>query len=104
MLDKLWVESIRGDVVKVFETWLPGRKALVICGGQQGNPIQLKNMIYQNTVCGPWLWNLFYGDATLALRVHDFLEIVFAYDLNAFRLLLWQQRMHIYSSNPGLSN
>ena len=57
-----------------------------MCGGQRGDPIQLKNMIYQGIVWGPWLWNLFYEDARLALLVHDFLEVVFADDLNAFRM------------------
>ena len=85
MLDKLRAKGMRDDMVKVFEAWLAERKALVVCGGKQGNPIQLKNMIYQGTVWGPWLWNLFYEDARLAILVHDFLEVVFADDLNAFR-------------------
>ena len=42
-------------------------------------------MIYQGTVWGPWLWNIFYEDARLALHVWSFLEIVFADDLNAYR-------------------
>ena len=60
-------------------------KAIVVCGSQRGDQIQLKNMIYQGTVWGPWLWNLFYEDARLALRAHNFVEVVFADDLNALR-------------------
>ena len=41
MLDKLRAKGMRDDMVKVFEAWLAERKALVVCGGQQGNPIQL---------------------------------------------------------------
>ncbi len=47
--------------------------------------MRLRDMIYQGTVWGPWPWNLFYEDARLALHVHSFLDVVFAYDLNAFR-------------------
>ena len=84
MLDKLWAKGVRDDMVKVFEAWLAKRKAVVVCGGQHGNTIQLKNMMYQGTVWGPWLWTLFYEDARLPLLVHNFSEVVFADDLNAF--------------------
>ena len=42
-------------------------------------------MIYQSTVWGPWLRNLFYEDARLALQDQELLEVVFPDDLNAFR-------------------
>ena len=89
MIDKLRAKGMRADMINVFKAWLAERKAVVVCGGQHGDPIQLKNMIYQGTVWGPWLWNLFYEDARLALHVHNFLEVVFADDLNAFRAFPW---------------
>ena len=85
MIEKLRAKGVRDDMIKVFEAWLAERKAIVVCGGQHGDHIQLKNMIYQGTVWGPWLWNMFYEDARLALRAHNFVEVVFADDLNAFR-------------------
>ena len=33
----------------------------------------------------PPLWNVFYEDAAIAIRVHGFCEIVFVDDLNAFK-------------------
>ena len=72
-------------MIKVFEAWLAQRKAAVVCGGQPGDPIQLKNVIYQGTVWVPRLWNLFYEDAGLALPAHNFLEVLFDDELNAFR-------------------
>ena len=42
-------------------------------------------MVYQGTVWGPWLWNIFYEDARQALHAMSYLEIVYADDLNAFR-------------------
>ena len=53
MIDKLRANGVRDDMIKVFEAGLAERKAVVVCGGQQGDPIQLKNMIYQGTVWGP---------------------------------------------------
>ena len=42
-------------------------------------------MVYQGTVLGPPLWNIYYADAAIAVKVHGFLEIVFADDLNCFK-------------------
>ena len=42
-------------------------------------------MVFQGTVWGPMLWNVFYEDASKAIRSKAFTEIVFADDLNAFR-------------------
>ena len=94
MLYKLKAKGMREDMVQVFAAWLAEQKAVVLCGGKQGDPIRLKDMIYQGTVWGPWLWNLFYEDARLALLVHDFQETVFADDLNAFRAFLLQTPNH----------
>ena len=63
MLDKLRAKGMREDMVQVFAAWLAERKAVVLCGGKQGDPTRPKDMIYQGTVWGPWLWNLFYEDA-----------------------------------------
>ena len=42
-------------------------------------------MVCQGTSLGPPLWNIFYEDAADAVHLHDFLEIVFADDLNAYK-------------------
>ena len=41
--------------------------------------------MFQGTVWGPMLWNVFYADAARAIRVAAYTEIVFADDLNAFK-------------------
>eukprot|EP00973_Karenia_brevis_P020587 2826711-Karenia_brevis.AAC.1 len=43
-------------------------------------------MVYQGTVWGPPLWNVFYKDAAVAIRMSGFCDIVYADDLNAFRI------------------
>jgi hypothetical protein len=47
--------------------------------------MELMDMIYQGTVWGPWLWNIFYEDSREAINKASFQEIVYADDLNAFR-------------------
>ena len=46
----------------------------------------LRDMIFQGTVLGPTLWNLFYEDVRHALNECFFKEIVYADDLNGFRI------------------
>jgi len=45
----------------------------------------MQDMVYQGTVLGPILWNLFFGDALHAIRMLKFMESVFADDLHACR-------------------
>ena len=45
----------------------------------------LRDMVFQGTVWGPILWNVFYEDARLALNTHGFNKIVFADDLNGYK-------------------
>ena len=42
-------------------------------------------MIFQVTVLGPILWNIFYADSATALQKHGYTEIIYADDLNGFK-------------------
>ena len=53
-------------------------------GGKLPVDMHISNLVYQGTVLGPPLWNILYEDAAVAIHVHDFCEIVFADDLNAY--------------------
>ena len=53
--------------------------------GKHSVPFELLNMVFQGTVIGPMLWNVFFEDARLAVQEHFFEEVVFADDLSAFR-------------------
>ena len=44
-------------------------------------------MVYQGTVLGPWLWNIFYEDVKAACAAAGFTETVFADDLNSYQLV-----------------
>jgi hypothetical protein len=43
-------------------------------------------MVFQGTVLGPPLWNTFYRDARQAIEEWFYTEIVYADDLNAYRI------------------
>ena len=47
--------------------------------------MKIKNMVYQGTVLGPPLWNIYFADAASAVNLYGFLEIIFADDLNCFK-------------------
>ena len=68
------------------QRWLQRRRAMVIVGGESSDEFSLENMVFQGTVLGPPLWNIFYEDAKDAIREIMFEESVYADDLNAYRV------------------
>ena len=53
--------------------------------GQRSDKMLLRNTVFQGTVLGPTLWNLFCEDAWRATHEAGFVAIVYADDLNGFR-------------------
>ena len=72
-------------MVALTESWLQQRTANVVCERHFSDNMVLKNMVFQGTVLGPSLWNLFYEDARRAIHETGFEEIVYADDLNGFK-------------------
>ena len=71
--------------VKLFASWLRQREARVIVGGALSEPVSLADMVFQGTVWGPVLWNVFYKDARRPVQDAGFTETVFADDLNSYK-------------------
>jgi len=67
----------------VLLSWLQTRIAFVVLEGATSDPWDLADMIFQGTVLGPILWNIFYRDADRAIRKIGWTEEVFADDLNS---------------------
>ena len=88
LLEKLRRSVIHSSVVDVIADWLVGRRGEVIVQRPSFVSFPLSSMTYQGTVWGPPLWNLFFADAPLALRKCAFQEVIYADDLNAFRVFL----------------
>ena len=72
-------------LIKVLSSWLRQRVARVVVGGTSSNEVAITDMVFQGTVLGPTLWNLFFEDARVAINSCLFEEIVYADDLNAYR-------------------
>ena len=72
-------------MVALTESWLQQRTAHVAVEGQFSDKMVLKNMVFQGTVLGPTLWNLFYEDARRAIHETGFEEIVYADDFEGFK-------------------
>ena len=86
LLEKLKAKGMPSALIKVVSSWLRDRVGHVVVAGAQSAMMLLKDMVFQGTVWGPTLWNVFYEDARWALREHNFREFVFADDLNGYRI------------------
>ena len=73
------------EMLLVLQSWLYERKARVAVGRKFSRDMNIHNMVYQGTVLGPPLWNVYYADAAVAANQIGFMEIVLANDLNCFK-------------------
>jgi hypothetical protein len=83
---KLKASGLPPDFVAVLISWLAARRAHVMVEGSQSQEILLQDMVFQGTVLGPTLWNIFFQDSSKAIKNAEFEDIVFADDLNAYKL------------------
>jgi hypothetical protein len=86
LIEKLKAKKLHPDIVAVLSSWLRHRTSHIVVGGAQSDEMLLINMIFQGTVLGPPLWNIFFEDARLAVNELSFTEAVYADDLNAYRV------------------
>ena len=86
LLQKLRAANVHPFLVRLISSWLEYRIGMVVVSGCSSDPFTLCNMIFQGTVWGPCLWNLFYADVRTPVRNLVFTESVFADDLNSFKL------------------
>ena len=84
LLAKLRAKGVRERWVELFASWLRERPAKVVVGGRCSDELLLRDMVFQGTVWGPLLWNVFYEDAVKPVRDSNFTEVMYADDLNAF--------------------
>jgi hypothetical protein len=73
-------------MIKLIGSWLERRDASVVVGGAKSSPFCIEDMVYQGTVLGPQLWNIFFEDAARAIK-NMFEEVVYADDLNAYKIV-----------------
>ena len=86
LADKLCAAGLDPKIVAVLKSWLKQRLGHVVVGGKTSEGMCLYDMVFQGTVWGPVLWNVFFADAKEAIRKSGFEEVIYADDLNAFRV------------------
>ena len=59
LLEKCTRAGLHPKFIKVLKSRLEGRTAHFTCGGKSSNIFPMLNMVFQGTVLGPLLWNIF---------------------------------------------
>ena len=85
LLKRLTCCRIHPQFLAVLKSWLQERKASVVVGGAKSEEFSMSNMVYQGTVLGPPLWNVFFCEAPLTLAALGFTNAMYADDLNSFK-------------------
>ena len=81
---KLRASGLPHRAVVFLESWLEDRVSCVVVSGAHSSDGVLANSVFQGTVLGSPLWNVFYADARHAVRNLGFVETVFADDFNCW--------------------
>ena len=87
LVRKLSTLRLHPRIFAVLSSWLEPRSSKVVVEGSASSERVLENSVFQGTVWGPPLWNVYYADASMAVRKTDFEDIVFADDLNCTKVL-----------------
>ena len=72
LLLKLNASGMHPLFCSLIESWLQRRTAKVALDGCFSKEIVLSNQVFQGTVWGPPLWNVFYADARTAVAANGF--------------------------------
>ena len=82
---KLALTGLHADAVGFLASWLADRISKVVLGGHTSSAEPLTDSVFQGTVLGPPLWNIFFADANRPLTKKGFSSTAFADDLNAWK-------------------
>ena len=68
-----------------MQDFLSPRTAAVIVQGRSSDSCVIRDQIYQGTILGPPLWNIFFADISSVAENHSATEVKFADDFNIFK-------------------
>ena len=85
LLRKLESFGLNAKLISVIRSWLQQRQGFVIVNGEKSDPMRLFDMVFQGTVWGPILWNVYFGDCVCAISCCGFEAVIYADDCNAFK-------------------
>ncbi len=82
---KIEASGLPANLSAFLASWLEDRVSTVVVSGGCSPEETLANSVFQGTVLGPPLWNVFYADASFPVRSLGFVETVFADDFNCWK-------------------
>ena len=86
LMKKLWRSGLNAELLKFLENYLTEHSRKIAVNGDFSDAFELSNMVYQGTVLGPVLWNVFFSDiSSVMAKIHG-TEAKFADDLNVYKL------------------
>ena len=62
LMAKLRASGLNTCLIAVFAAYLSPRKGIVLVEGECSKPMVLSDMVFQGTVLGPEIWNIFFKD------------------------------------------
>jgi len=86
LLAKLHASGIGPIYLNFLDAYLSPRKGKVVVQGEASDPFTLEDTVFQGTVLGPPLWNVFFADVATPASATGGHAAMFADDLNVFQL------------------
>ena len=85
ILAKFYAAGVGSRYLNFLESYLAPRKGRVVVQGSFSEEFVLENSVFQGTVLGPPVWDVFFADVALPARSTGGKEAMFADDLNMFQ-------------------
>ena len=85
LLSKCRKAGVSDRWCKFLASYLAPRNASVLVGGAASKLYAMANQVFQGTVLGPPLWNVFFADIRFEIIENGASEVKFADDLTAFK-------------------
>ena len=87
LLAKLHAAGVGSKFLNFLDSYLSPRKGKVVVQGAESEPFVLEDSVFQGTVLGPPLWNVFFSDVAIPAKALGGKEAMFADDLNVFSII-----------------
>ena len=68
LMKKIEQAGVNEEFITFIKAYLAERSAVVVVNGKSSSKMRLSNMIFQGTVLGPLLWNVFFKDLDDAIE------------------------------------
>ena len=86
LLSKLSAAGVGSVYLNFLSAYLSPRQGQVVVEGEFSEIFEIANSVFQGTVMGPCLWNVFFADVSEPVSSTGGTEAKFADDLNVFQL------------------